>query len=211
MRVLWFSATPALYDEKKNGGWIASLEYLIRSYAEQNIELGIAFEYNEKQFKIYSGDVVYYPIDVNFSRKNKLRISINPQNRWHQLKPCCQKIIEDFRPDIIQCFGTEFSFANVSECTEIPVVIHMQGFLNFYNFESNSVLSISDFLKINYYKPWSFLRYLKKREMQKREDMEEFLIMKKNRFFMGRTEWDKNIVNYLSPNSHFFYCPEAIR
>jgi hypothetical protein len=91
MRVLWFSATPALYDEKKNGGWIASLEYLIRSYAEQDIELGIAFEYNEKQFKIYSGDVVYYPIDVNFSRKNKLRISINPQNRWHQLRPCCRK------------------------------------------------------------------------------------------------------------------------
>ena len=42
MRVLWFSVTPSLYDEKKYGGWIASLERIVKKYGN-NIELAISF------------------------------------------------------------------------------------------------------------------------------------------------------------------------
>ena len=28
---------------------------------------------------------------------------------------------------------------------------------------------------------------------------------------MGRTEWDRDIVNYFSPGSRYYHCPEAIR
>ena len=45
MRVLWFSVTPSLYRSFSNshngGGWIASLENIVRSV--QSISLGVAF------------------------------------------------------------------------------------------------------------------------------------------------------------------------
>lgn len=35
--------------------------------------------------------------------------------------------------------------------------------------------------------------------------------MKVNHYFMGRTDWDKSIVKFLSPGSKYYYCAEAIR
>ena len=43
MKVLWFSATPSLFDEQKFGGWIASLERIVLKH-RTDIELAIAFE-----------------------------------------------------------------------------------------------------------------------------------------------------------------------
>ena len=47
MRVLWFSVTPSLYSSFSNshngGGWIASLENIVRSV--QSISLGVAFKF----------------------------------------------------------------------------------------------------------------------------------------------------------------------
>lgn len=41
----------------------------------------------------------------------------------------CLNIIEDFQPDIIHVFGSEWCFGLVEKYTNIPVVIHMQGSL----------------------------------------------------------------------------------
>ena len=46
MKVLWFAVNPSLYDAHRNGehnggGWIASLEKIIRT--SDNIRLGVAF------------------------------------------------------------------------------------------------------------------------------------------------------------------------
>ena len=51
MRVLWFSVTPSLYEEKVTGGWVASLERVVRQYGK-NIELGIAFEHSDQKISI---------------------------------------------------------------------------------------------------------------------------------------------------------------
>ena len=41
-------------------------------------------------------------------------------------------IIEDFKPDVIQVFGSEGSFALIQEYTITSVVIHLQGLINPY-------------------------------------------------------------------------------
>lgn len=41
----------------------------------------------------------------------------------------CLKVIEDFKPDIIHVFGSEWGFGLVEKYVDIPVVIHMQGSL----------------------------------------------------------------------------------
>lgn len=81
MRVLWLSVTPSLYDEKTSGGWIASLERIIRQYGK-DIELGIAFEHSDKCFKVERDGVTYYPMNKIDTRIKKLRLMLNYANEW---------------------------------------------------------------------------------------------------------------------------------
>ena len=78
MRVLWFAVTPSLYDEKVTGGWVASLERVVRQYGD-NIELGIAFEHSDCCFKVERDGVVYYPMNKISSRLQKLRLMLSNQ------------------------------------------------------------------------------------------------------------------------------------
>ncbi|MHB9141278.1 MAG: hypothetical protein ACYC25_05345, partial [Paludibacter sp.] len=75
MRVLWFAVTPSLYGENtvshNGGGWIASLERIIRTCPE--IELGIAFEHKDNN-KTEKQGVVYYPLNVRYTRYDKLHL-----------------------------------------------------------------------------------------------------------------------------------------
>ena len=52
MKVLWFSVTPSLFKAYSNshngGGWIASLERIVRQVSE--IELGIVFYFVDENF-----------------------------------------------------------------------------------------------------------------------------------------------------------------
>ena len=61
MRILWFSVTPSLFHSHSNGhnggGWIASLERIVRQVPE--VELGIAFNFAAEGF-VYEQDGVKY-------------------------------------------------------------------------------------------------------------------------------------------------------
>lgn len=216
MRVLWFSVTASCYSSKQStshngGGWIASLEKIIK--AHDDIELGIAFEFASSSFKETIDDVVYYPINTNSSYYN-LKRKFSIAHEEHLILPKCLKIIEDFKPDIIQCFGTEWCFGLIAKQTTIPVVIHMQG----------SMPSYFNALYPPRYSKWTAIAYdlakfkLKRLAHDIFEDSKtrqrtnrEFRVFNANKYFLGRTEWDKNIVELLSPNSNYFVCNEALR
>ena len=106
MRILWFSVTPSLYDEKKYGGWISSLERIVNQYGDE-IDLGIAFEYGDGKFKIRKDDVVYYPMNISNTIKDRLIEKVDFNYKWERTKVKMLEVIEDFKPDIIQCFGSE--------------------------------------------------------------------------------------------------------
>ena len=42
-------------------------------------------------------------------------------------------IIEEYKPDLIQVFGTEWPFGLISKYTNIPTVVHIQGSMVPYN------------------------------------------------------------------------------
>ena len=116
IRILWFSVTPSLFKAYSNshngGGWIASLERIVRQVSE--IELGIAFNFEDENFVHEQNGVNYYPISQGCLETYK-------------------KIIDDFKPDLIQIFGSENDFGVICGKTKIPVVIHMQGCLPPYH------------------------------------------------------------------------------
>ena len=61
MRILWFSVTPSLFNPHSNahngGGWIASLEQIVRTVPD--IQLGIAFEFSDLGFRYEKDGVAY--------------------------------------------------------------------------------------------------------------------------------------------------------
>ncbi len=210
MRVLWFSVTPSMYEEKTYGGWVASLEHIIRKYAN-DIDLGIAFEHPDQCFKVEREGVTYYPMNKATSRLRQLRLKLNYANDWKFLRPLAHNVINDFKPDIIHCFGSEWPFGLLAREVDVPIVIHMQGFINIYSLSESMCCRNSDIYKYHHYNPAAIIHYwyrsLKSGSANKREQE----IMRRNKYFMGRTEWDKNIVKYYSHDAMYYHCEEAIR
>lgn len=132
--------------------------------------------------------------------ENKNTISYIPQ------------VIDDFKPDVIQIFGSENSFGLIIEQTSTPVVIHIQGFL--------FVLLRKWFVGIS---KWEQFRYSSLKDLLfmrgcfndsftfKRKAVISENIIRNCKYFMGRTSFDKGIVSLISPGSKYFHCEEFIR
>jgi glycosyltransferase involved in cell wall biosynthesis len=214
MRVLWFAVTPSLYAQNNikhnGGGWISSLEKIVKQIPE--IELAIAFEHSDISFKVVRNGVTYYPISVwnKLSKRIKRKFFFDSEEK--EIVPSCIKIINDFKPDIIHVFGSEWSFGLIASLTNIPLVIHMQGsippYLNAYFPPNYSLFDIILFNKLNIIE--SIKQIINYRKFKLRAQRETRILAGCNYFF-GRTEWDYNITRIYSPNSKYFYCSEALR
>ena len=203
MRVLWFAMTSSCYDVKNTGSWIEALEKIFRRYLPE-VELGIAFEHQDDVFKVERDGVTYYPIHV--------RRSSSPKKNYDVLRPHYLKAIEDFNPDIVHCFGTErWHYGLLAKEVNVPFVIHIMGFMNIYDPMDEIVLHQHDYIKYFNYNPIKY--YIHKREYKtKRENQElEQMVMYANKYFMGRTQWDENVVRYYSDGGKYYHCEEAIR
>lgn len=211
MRVLWFAITPPPKYKLMSlgGGWIGSLEEIIRTNCP-DIELGVAFECQDNCFKVEREGVVYYPLNTKISSLNKFMLKYSPSLDWKLLKPLCLKAIEDFKPDIIHVFGSEWPYGLLAKDIDIPIVIHMQGFWNIYAPMSDMVHSTFDVIR-NFRNPLRIIQMIHNNKKSNLRMTREKSIMDCNKYFMGRTEWDKNIVKYYSPNSLYYRCEEAIR
>lgn len=217
MRVLWFSINAACYSTKittahNGGGWVSSLEKIVSGI--DDIRLGIAFEYNSPKFKDTIGNVDYYPIRSTSGKFNQIRKYFTISHEEYLIIPECLKIIDDFKPDIIQCFGSEWCFGLVAKYTNIPVVIHMQGSMPSY---VNALYPprYSKYSKLFYdlvhckFKNIIYSMFAEKRNKQRAEREER--VLKVNNNFLGRTDWDKSITKLFSPGSNYYVCNEMLR
>lgn len=207
--MLWFSPTPSLYTSKvwahNGGGWISALETMLKS--EPSIELGVAFEYTIDKKEVLDS-VTYYPMCIKKTMIDKFNRQEFTEKRLKE----AQKVIEDFKPDIIQLFGSESWYGLITQRVTIPIVIHMQGSLP-PSYNARYPVGISIWSKI-----FSAKTSLKQKIMAFRTDatfkrnaeMEE-MILRINSNFMGRTHWDRAIVELYNPNAQYFKCNEALR
>ena len=93
----------------------------------------------------------------------------------------------------------------------IPVVVHMQGFANIYNESVNIAFSTKEYIRCNRYNPKVIFTTITNKRKYKEDLKRESRLMRVNKFFLGRTEWDKSIVKHYNPNATYFYCSEALR
>lgn len=222
MRVLWFTNTPSNFSTAKGsyggGGWICSLETEICEV--DDIELAIAFYLDGEPSKVEKEHVTYYPIPTvnegNVFRKNwnKVRphaLGYIETNVWPKHEQAFLKVINDFKPDIIQIFGSENSFVLIADKVDIPVVLHIQGVLTpCFSAFLPPFVSWSGFFwgGIN-------LKTLASRYVDvlnwRFNSYREQKMFKKLRYFIGRTIWDERVTKVLNPDAQYLYGSEILR
>jgi len=214
MKVLWFTNTPSLYSKSKSlyngGGWIESLENIISK--DENIDLGISFFHDDNSFKIIEGNTTYYPISLYNTAVKRLRHNLF-YRRYDDIEVAYYlRVINDFKPDVIQIFGSENSFGLICNFVSVPVIIHIQGilnpYLNAYFPPSHSKLDLI-LRYLNH--PFKLLQFLRVFNYFKHNTKREIEIFSDCKFYIGRTSWDKNVIPLFSPNAKYFYCSEVLK
>lgn len=218
MRILWFTNTPslaaaALDQPVVGGGWIESLERRIRN--RPDVELAVAFCHGKGAgvHKFTDRGSTYYALPNR--QKGVARFVNRHLNRSDDkdIVASCMEVIADFKPDIINIFGTEKAFGLVAERTAIPVVIHLQGILTLYE-KKWFPAGINQFTLFRY----SGLKPLLKANSLlhhyyafKQAAIREQKIFRINKYFMGRTDWDRRAAQTMSPGSSYFISHEILR
>jgi glycosyltransferase involved in cell wall biosynthesis len=207
MRILWFTGNPGRYETdcgqkaRVDGSWIASLQTALQKRG--TAQLALAFIHPEGKKKVKINGTTYYlmkkaSLPLRFSRVLQERV-YTKQMAW---------AINDFKPDIIQLFGTETVMGLACRFTNVPIVTHIQGWMHpihnswyppKYNVTKDKIKSLLN--------PQKLLGHL----YQSNSLIWEEEVCRRARFFMGRTAWDKMVCKILAPNAYYFYCSELLR
>jgi glycosyltransferase involved in cell wall biosynthesis len=219
MKILWFTITPCGAAEKLNNdiyvaGWLASLERQIK--INHGIDLSVCFYYTGKASHFEYKQVNYYPLirGRSNSKLNKLINRINLFKTNYDL-PYIYKlveVIETVNPDIIHIHGCEENFGLIQNCTDIPIVISIQGLLNPYCEKFFSGIPFSAAIKYERLISKLLLNSFKNNYYLFSKWAErETIILKDAKFIIGRTHWDRRITRLLAPKSKYFIGNEIIR
>ena len=201
IRLLILAGTPGLYGNNNpynGGGWIASLEKKLLEKHSEELELGLAWPTNKSFADVVDG-VKYYGI------LNESKIFIHSLSKERNYCSAISKVIADFDPDVILCFGTENGLALADTMTDIPVLIHLQGILNAC-FETWMPVGLT-WKKYIWNNPKQLITYLSLKVMLRRE----IKAMKACKYYLGRTDWDRHISSIVSPKAKYYYCSEMLR
>lgn len=219
MRILWF--VQANFDPSKerggyNGaGWISSLRDEIIN--RENVSLAIAY-FGNIDNKDRIGDVDYYSMAYPKLSLTHRIISNIVQNRslkdeyetWPLYRIAMKNILNDFKPDIIQIFGSENKYGLISSCTRVPVVLHLQGLIN-PCFDAYLPPFVSWQEYINNSNTGNRRLRSKQKSNWQRLCLCEKEVLTHTNFFLGRTKWDELVVKLFNPNCKYYYCSEILR
>lgn len=219
MKILWFiNKPPAFFLDNSaynGGGWLTSLEQMFHDAQEH--ELGIAFFYESKDFKIVKGTTSYYPLPshrLGFSQKLSSIFGAKEKTergQWPKYTASFENVIHDFNPDIIEVFGSELQFGLISRQINVPVVLHIQGVLNpYFNAFLPPSFSWKDFI-LRSYNPKVIVDAVSFYDRWQRDCFREREILRDVRYFIGRTDWDKKISRLFSPDSKYYWGGEILR
>ena len=188
---------------------------------QSDVNLGICFCMDGQSAKVEQEGVIYYPIPQHRKfLKDKLIDLLHPNDvrrdevLWPHYLSHFRRVIKDFRPDVIEVFGSELYMglsALVAREMKIPFVLHIQGLLSLYIY----ILLPPGMSR------WQYIwrnRSIKKaygnyQELLywKRSCHRERTILQACTDVIGRTQWDKNALRVLNHDTHYHYGGEILR
>lgn len=148
MRVLWITNIPIAKHREmlgielgQSGGWMETTYAALRD--NRNIQLGVATVFNCAEIKRDKDTHhSFYVLPMKESIAN-----YNVSSKFN-----CQQwriVVDEFKPDVIQLWGTEFShgLCAINNAPNIPCVVYIQGMMSqIYNHSLGSI-PFSDLLK----------------------------------------------------------------
>lgn len=207
MKILWLCniMLPRIANDLSipvvnTGGWLTGLSDDL--LCQDNVELAVCF-----------------PI----SFQNKIMTGISETMKYYgfpkskDIKKDFISILNDFKPDVVHIFGTEYkhTFDMVKACEEIGIIdntiINIQGLISvcyrhYFACLPNRVTksyTIRDIVKRkNIYKA---AQDFKKRGTYEIESL------KSVRHIIGRTDWDRAAIEQINPSAKYHFCNETLR
>lgn len=220
MKVLWFVQENFDPSKEKGGyngaGWISSLRNEL--VKKEGIEMALAFFSKECKQGVANG-VTYYSMlapTLPSLKKIAFRFKRNFIKEEEALWPDCRaemlKVLCDFKPDVIQIFGSENKYGLVASVTDIPIVLHIQGIVNPYlNAYLPPFVSKLDYYLKDGFNPLKLIKNIFQLYNWKMLAHCEREILKNIQFYFGRTTWDYRIVKLFNSNATCFHCDEILR
>ncbi len=211
MRVLWtVNLIPAAVSVKLGmtaevlGGWVEAMAaQLVKN---SGIELGIVCKCEGNLHFCEKIDGITY-----FS------LYYTPSTDISELESKCDKIISDFKPDIINIEGTEFIHARAMQCAAekhgVPSVISLQGILNGQYVYQCGQLQIDDMMfsksLTEIFASW--IMHLRKTKWYKPRMKSEKEIIENADYILGRTTWDRAHAYAINPRAKYYPCSRILR
>ena len=195
--------------------WIEALEQKFITY--DGIELCIAFNWDTPEFKSFKIDghpTQYYMIPANYHGKYYKYYRRLTKQPPYADKPIeyYLRVINEFKPDIIQFFGTESIFSLLLPLIEVPSVIWFQGNLTVYQTKWEAGI------KLKYTRKFESLNerfkgnsFTNQHAIYSKLVQREQVAFRHATNFMGRTNWDKRLVSVMAPQANYHHCEEAMR
>lgn len=214
MRILWFTTSPSSASKTEGmnnltGGWVASEEKALERYCPE-IQLGICFISKNNTKPYFINNTQYFPVKepkINKLHKHLSKSGVRKDDLY-DYKESFLEVISNFRPDIIQIFGTENHFGLVLDDLNIPVVLSVQGIVTvcFHKYFSGiSAKEVSNSFipfRNRFIRQYHFYHHLSEIEKD---------TLKKIKYIFGRTHWDKHVTSVLAPDSEYFHIDRFLR
>ena len=203
MRVLWIVnmvlpdvATALNLKTSASGGWL--VDYANKIAADPNMELATMTYANVSE----DMDAMACGIrNFIFAGGGKRLLFDHPKT----IKDC-QKVLDEFQPDMIHIHGTEYAIAAamVRLKPSVPILLTIQGILTRISDEYYGGLSFGERWKIKSLKSVMKLKtpFFAKQLMTKNAKRERF-VLQNVQHVTGRTEWDRSVM--LSINDSLIY------
>lgn len=216
MKILWFITNLSYREDDPyvGCGWINSL--LEKLSLQDDVEIAVAFFSSKvKKFTVHAeGKYTQYVIPSFLKKIDKIIRNLTfDDNRFYERESIIMSVVDQFKPDIIHVFGTENSFGLITEKTNIPVIIHIQGILNpcvykWFPTGYNNFLMLwhTPLIKVikfsGFWADYIRYKYLAKRELE---------IYRITKYFNGRTDWDRRVTALINPSAKYYHCDEVLR
>lgn len=194
MRILWITNAPigdactALgFPASQSGSWIeAAAAKLIE---DKNIILGIATtaQISHPISKEYGG-IKYYCISGGKAHRGKRAPKVN-KVKW-------KVVIDEFQPDLIRIWGTEFTDGlDVMEVSSSPVEIRLQGIIRAIDKYPNGYLTLGEMQKGQ---PWYIklimaVKYIKDTKSFKKQKVYESKMVENAACLVADNDWALNL------------------
>lgn len=212
MKVLWLCniMLPAIarslgFPASNKEGWLSGLAAMIGSEGDKEMELGICFPVDGEPIRGRAGALAYYGFPEDM---------VHPENYDAALETALEKIIEDFEPDIVHCFGTEYPHTlAMTRAFDRPqrTLIGIQGLCFVYADAYMANLPqricrrtlLRDFLRKD--------NLLQQQEKYRRRGEYEKEAISRAAHVTGRTDWDKKWTAAVNADASYHFMNETLR